>query len=221
VNGSLWTIPVELQFYVALPVLIFFFKGRPVRLALAFILAIGFGLIYVYWVRSMVTGSQAAALGRLLLPWLYMFMVGMLFQLHKDWVLRWVEGRFFWWLIFYLVWIIFLRRIGFNTVGNIATPLALLPLAALVLAAAFTKRDLAYRFLRGHDLSYGTYLYHMPVINIVVAIQLTADGGIRLAIVVVTTLVLAVLSWWLVERPALSLKPRPGAARFTVSGGIK
>jgi peptidoglycan/LPS O-acetylase OafA/YrhL len=217
VNGSLWTIPVELQFYLALPLLALFLQRNAVRWTAAFAVALVCGLIYLAWGQSAQAGQWANALSRALPSWLYLFMAGMVLQWRSDWVERWIEGRFFAWLTGFLAWILLLDAVGINTVGNRASPLALLPLAGLVLAAAFSYRHLAHRLLRGHDVSYGIYLYHMPVINVLVAGAFGLDAGTLLIITLGSTLALAAISWWTVERSALALKPswRPSTRAAT------
>lgn len=141
-----------------------------------------------------------------MLPWLYMFVIGMLLQWKRDLVAHWMQGRFATWLVAYLLWVAILDAIGVNTVGNSATPLSLLPLAGLVLSAAFTNYTLAHRWLRGHDFSYGIYLYHMPVINAIIATSPHIHKGLAMAVLVVTTCIFALTSWHIIERPALRLK---------------
>jgi peptidoglycan/LPS O-acetylase OafA/YrhL len=58
-------------------------------------------------------------------------------------------------------------------------------------------------------LSYGVYLYHMPVINAAIAWPLGFGGAAALWVCTVVTLALAALSWLAIERPALRMKPRP------------
>lgn len=58
------------------------------------------------------------------------------------------------------------------------------------------------------DLSYGIYIYAFPVQQV-----LAAYGRLNLATAVLAVLPFAALSWFLVERPAMQLKPRgPGQA---------
>jgi len=219
VNGSLWTIPVELQFYLVLPVLMVVLKQRSGRWSLALLVAVGCSLGYQYWLRPILTESMVGAVGRLLLPWLYMFMLGMLMYWRKDWVARWLEGRFLWWLSVYALWITLLLIVGVNTVGNYATPFSLIPLAALVVSGAFTNRKFSYQWLKGNDISYGLYLYHMPVINLVVATNVSRVAWAQLLIVICGTFTLAILSWWFVERPAIRLKSGVDSKEQAVGAG--
>lgn len=61
------------------------------------------------------------------------------------------------------------------------------------------------------DLSYGVYIWHMPVVNVVLYLGLPVTvagfGETRLAVVVAATFALAALSWHLIEKRALRMKP--------------
>src|SRR3954453_17507918 len=91
-------------------------------------------------------------------------------------------------------------------------------LGITVIAFAHSWTGLARR-LRGVDLSYGIYLYHMPFIA-----TLHYGGVMRSAwlwpVVFTVPMACASLSWFLVERPALKLKPKADAliARVRLRG---
>ncbi|TAJ72942.1 MAG: acyltransferase [Phenylobacterium sp.] len=57
------------------------------------------------------------------------------------------------------------------------------------------------------DLSYGVYIYAFPIQQV-----LAAHGQLNVATAVLAVLPFAVASWFLVERPALKLKPGPRPA---------
>lgn len=73
-------------------------------------------------------------------------------------------------------------------------------------------------FLRKGDYSYGVYLYHIPLIHVVntlfpaIALGTAFGGWFTLALVFPLALGLAYLSWNFVEKPALGLRKKFGAA---------
>jgi peptidoglycan/LPS O-acetylase OafA/YrhL len=73
---------------------------------------------------------------------------------------------------------------------------------------AFTHPQLSDRLLRRNDISYGVYIYHMPVVNLLVTLGLVGRA-IGFPIVMCVVLVCAGLSWRLVEKPALRWKKHP------------
>jgi peptidoglycan/LPS O-acetylase OafA/YrhL len=112
-----------------------------------------------------------------------------------------------WLLLAYAVGMGVSVALGIPYLGNDVSPLVFLPLGALVLKAAFAWPHVADRLLRRNDISYGLYIYHMPVINVLMWFGLMGST-IWLVAGVAAAFVLSTLSWLLVERPALKLKRR-------------
>ena len=85
-------------------------------------------------------------------------------------------------------------------------PFQWLTLSYGIIAFGSQATPLLHYATRFGDLSYGSYLYAFPIQ------QLVLDHTHRFTITIATvvTLMAAVLSWHLVERPALRLKPRVG-----------
>jgi peptidoglycan/LPS O-acetylase OafA/YrhL len=61
---------------------------------------------------------------------------------------------------------------------------------------------------RRTDISYGVYLYHFPIINIILVRLSRPYLPVHAVLVVVATTILALLSWHLIEKRALRLKAR-------------
>lgn len=87
------------------------------------------------------------------------------------------------------VWLAGVSLAAFPFVGPLALPTAVLGLARPGKLSA--------------DLSYGIYIYAFPVQQV-----LAAWGRLDIMTAVLAVLPFAVLSWFLVERPAMKLKPR-------------
>jgi len=198
-NGNLWTIPVELQFYIALP---FIYRLLPTTRALiaATIVFAAFSIVERMFGRGESLAEKLLTVT--LAPYLYMFLIGVLLQKNRRFVSGYLTGRAVSWFALYVVVAFALWTAGAPVFGNDINPLCATFLALLVVAVAFA-RPLPLR----HDLSYGLYLYHLPVLNIFVEHQRTSalDG---LATILIA-LALAGLSWFLIERPALALKHSP------------
>ena len=58
--------------------------------------------------------------------------------------------------------------------------------------------------LRRNDISYGVYIFHMPIVNLLIYLEIKGFAGFWVAFI--GTVVFATLSWFLVEKPALRLK---------------
>lgn len=207
-NGSLWTIPVELQFYTVLPLLYLVVKaskGTRAAWLLVAIAALAMSVAIASW-ASVRTGSMASRLAYVsLAPYLYLFLLGLLLQRGFASAARWLEGRGLQWLAIYIVACVVGKSIGWNVGNNDAHPVLAMLLGVTTISLAFTARHLSERLLAGNDISYGTYIYHMPIVNACIALGL--EGGVRwVMLVLLLTYVLAFGSWRLVEMPFLRRK---------------
>jgi peptidoglycan/LPS O-acetylase OafA/YrhL len=111
------------------------------------------------------------------------------------------------WLGTYVVLMIVGSRFNLEARSGLAALILLQRglLAVTVVSCAYTWRDASARCLRSNDLSYGVYLYHMLVVNVLVHLGLTGHIADLFGTLGVT-IVLASLSWKLVEAPALRQK---------------
>lgn len=79
-NGSLWTIPVEIQFYIALPVIVLFLKNVKIfyKLLVLLVLSVGFNWYLGDSIES--ESLYIKLLGVSLLPYLFYFIIGILIR---------------------------------------------------------------------------------------------------------------------------------------------
>jgi peptidoglycan/LPS O-acetylase OafA/YrhL len=208
-NGSLWTISVELQFYLFLPLLTALLRrvpGRTNLVLLGLLVALyPFGAWYdahreAYWPRP---GFQM--LGLTLLPYLHMFLIGVLLQKNFTRLAWLIRGRAAAWFLGYVVIAWVLRRFGYSVDSNIPNILGMAVLGMAIVSAAYTLPYLAERLLHRNDISYGVYIYHMVVINAFVEYGLLGSNPFALAALALSFL-LAYLSWRWVEKPCLARK---------------
>lgn len=201
INGSLWTISVELCFYIALPILFLIYKKS--KLLIGFIFIISFSL-WVYDLTSTKEIFYNKFLHSTIFPYFFLFLFGMGFYKFYDRLVRYLENKFLWWLLIYPSFILIAEFL------NIATnPLIQLfqwiIFSFFIFSFAYSFKELSNRLLRGNDYTYGVYIYHMLIINIFVHLNLT--GKIEYFwFVVLLSLISGVLSWHFIERPFLKLK---------------
>lgn len=203
-NGGLWTIPVELQFYLVLPILYRWWKLREVKRndwLLAMAVVLGFLNWHFAVLRETPVGRTIPVklYGQTFVPHFYMFVLGVLYQRNFEVIHKLVSGRAALWFLLYAPFPYLSRTYGIHPLN----PLSLLMLSLFVISCAFTRPTLASRILKGNDISYGTYLYNLPVINMFRDLGFVGQWG-PAAGVAVLVYGLAFASWKLLEQPVLT-----------------
>lgn len=223
-NGSLWTIPVEIEFYMALPIVFMVGKRmRPdVKLAIVGGLSLIYNIVIVLLVPestgshqtnaagmiSMIAGGNILPLLKLVnvtvIPYLYCFVLGGLLYLHWNKVRKVFEGKAVYWLGLYIIaaWATgshpaYFIRSGWSILLNIL-------LGCLTISAAFSLGKL-YKLLKGNDISYGVYIIHMVIVNVMLELGYCSTLW-HAVIAVALSVILAFLSCKFIEQPALRLK---------------
>ena len=205
VNGSLWTLPIEVRCYlVALGVAI---AGR--RLGAARTAVGALAIVGAFIVSRHLAPNVAASLAPKWLPDYvlelgFVFLCGVVAGSVAD-RLRMTRTIALGVIVVFLACSAF-GGLAFRTVG--LGSLALL----LPLLAARVPRD-RLRWFR-NDLSYGTYIWAFPIQQSLSHLGLNAFPGVYFLVAAASTLAMAALSWKLIEQPALRLKGwRPTANR--------
>lgn len=212
VNGSLWTIAVEISFYIFVPILFLVQRFRIVKIDLLLITIIlsSFALNY-YCESDYSTGLISEFTKSLIfitpLPWIGMFCVGILFNRHIEFLYIYTVDKFLYYLLFFIsvssipMWhssSIFVR------LGNSIGIFKYIVLCFLLMSSAFSNRGLSDRFLRKNDISYGDYLYHQPVLNLLIVFGF--QGTIGVVFCLISTLIISLVSWKFVAQPVLLFK---------------
>lgn len=205
-NGALWTITVELQFYVLAPLLYFLMRRRPLGLLLVFSGSLLLNLFFRFRLNWDLLWMKLAYVS--FIPWVYMFIIGFLVagsESTKNAIRKYARLRLL--IPVYLATMILFGGYDSNA-SNEINPISFLILAAMLMRASAIRIlvfEKLQQFIRRNDFSYGLYLYHMPVINLLLYTG-TRDPAISIASTLLIAAVAAVASWYLVEKPALSHK---------------
>ena len=196
VNGSLWTLPVEIAMYAMVPLLVFAARRHALLIALLFVAATGLSMIFLIarptpWVVAGTEFWTAANLAP--------FFIGgaALAGLRLERLLGWRVAL--------------ALLAGFQLIHPIfgiwheAVLAVLLPYAAIAIGRA--RWPVIARAGRYGDFSYGLYLWSFPIQQIVAALaggQISGWGSA--AWTLPAALAMAILSWHLVEKHALSVR---------------
>lgn len=214
VNGSLWSLPVEVLAYGVVLVLgITSLLRRPVALAavFAFTLYMDWHLVERGWLGAGVWFHMPTVQIWHLVA---LFLLGSLFYIHRDRIVLSVP--------------VMLGLLGvlFVAMGTAYVPVLFwLAIPYGLFTLGYLPIPWVRRLTAPGDLSYGVYIYAFPVQQSVMNAWPTMGPWAQLALAVPATYALAFLSWRLVERPALRLKrhldfrPRPAPVPSPVVPG--
>jgi len=206
VNGSLWTIKLEVMFYCTVPFIVWAIRrvGYKPILAGLFLLSVLWhgGFLYI----SELHGSDFAARLAKQLPGQLAFFGGGAFAYYRTrdglppptalLALAGMTGYLF-------------------SNGLLYTIVAPICVTLIVYWAAIRVPQL-WSSQRWGDFSYGLYLYHFPIAQVLIALGIfTVAPGVGMIAVCILALLASIVSWHLVEKRALKLahwrKPVPGA----------
>lgn len=197
VNGSLWTIPLEVKWYAVLLIagVLRVLRYKWIVLAILFLLA-----IYHF-------GIDHAEPNFLREFGLY-FIYGVCMHLfHNAWNDKKIVGAV---VIGTLAFVI-----GFTGYPMIAL---LLALPCLVIVFGTTSTPVIRRFGRFGDISYGMYIYAFPVQQFIIWLSEVSEDRFSfltyLSLSFATTVLLAFASWHLIEKPVIQMKPGARSVKF-------
>jgi peptidoglycan/LPS O-acetylase OafA/YrhL len=208
INGSLWTLAMEFACYLAVPIACTGPAGVPLRAGLLVLCLWAGHLVHqtawFFWGANMQSLTSFATF----------FVAGSLIREAQ----RVTGGKFLRGDVAAVLALVHLLVVG--ALPSMVTWVSWATLPYIVLTVGLASTPVLRRAARFGDFSYGLYLWAFPVQQIVIKQLGVQRMSVDLALVGATTLVLAYLSWHLVERPALSVKdrfrltrPRAAAAR--------
>jgi peptidoglycan/LPS O-acetylase OafA/YrhL len=204
VNGSLWTIKLEVMFYCAVPFIVWAVRRWGYRLVLGaiFILSVAWQMYFLHF-SQMVDPDLAVRLARQL-PGQLAFFGGGAFAYYQ---MR--EG-----MSPPPVWIAVIAVAGYAFApGAFYTLVAPICVTLIVYWAAMGVPQL-WNAHRTGDFSYGLYLYHFPIAQTLIALGVfTVAPVVGLLAVFALALLASVVSWHLIEKRALRLAHRRSAPR--------
>lgn len=198
INGSLWTITTEIIFYLVVPFIVWL--ERFFRFTILFFVACSFIVYTVGPVVLNVVAFWGKSFFDLLsltpLVWGWMFGFGIIAVKYFNQISKLLKFA----PLCLLPLVLMINHgdgILFQSSGNRLGVLYFLCYAALILWLAFWLPVLPLSY----DISYGAYIWHMPIINLLIIL-----GFPNMEIAVFLTLFMAALSWIFVEKPMLKLK---------------
>lgn len=197
VNGSLWTMKVEILLYLSIPLAAWIMARSSKVWALVAIYVLSY--LYKVWMGHMYaeTGEMVyRIMQRQVGGQLLFFYSGVAILLYFDHFQRYVR---------WLFPVALAVGIASKFVGWFD---AIEPLCMAIVIIGFAYNCRWFVWMRKYDnISYGIYLFHYPVIQLVVYWGLPQRSHLMaLVVVLAMTVSLSLLSWYFIERPVMRLK---------------
>jgi peptidoglycan/LPS O-acetylase OafA/YrhL len=201
VNGSLWTLKVEIMLYACVPLLALFLKRKPVFIFVGlYILSFLFSLYMSYLYDT--SGKYIySLLQRQFLGQIRFFISGVILLFYFDFFKRQIK-----WILPAAAFFFLLRYFIQNTWINFVYPMSL---GVVLIAFVYYFKKLAF-ISRYGDFSYGIFLFHFPIIQLFVhSGWLKEYPALLFAVCFGIILFLSYLSWHLLEKRMLKRNSQP------------
>jgi peptidoglycan/LPS O-acetylase OafA/YrhL len=198
INPSMWTLKIEVGFYIILPALAFLIRRYGIwTMSIVFVASSIYSATLIH--------AEHFQLARQLPGQLRYFVIGIALYHFRD-------------QIRHSVWLAVLLTIIFFWISSVEGSEWIQVIRPIVVGAVvflFGQRLPAFAVKR--DISYGVYLIHGPVIQLGILLNWIAPTYTGLAMIWILVYALALLSERFIERPAIAFGKRfsRAAARFT------
>lgn len=197
VNGSIWSMKFEVLFYVLVPFIVWLMRRyrKLTILAIIFLVHIVWHGVLDYLEDNNPGVSLYTSLNHGSFNTMIYFFSGTTLLLYFDHFCRHIKWIFPLTVLLLVVWYF----VDFSLL-NYVEPLLF---SAVIIGVAYFCRPL--NFLQRYDnISYGLYLYHYPVIQVLVQYRLHQyNVYLTFVLALLLTILLATLSWRFIEKPLL------------------
>lgn len=198
VNGALWTIKIEVCFYIILPLLIILLsklQRKYYLLVLLYLIGLAYKFLMVHYLNR--TGNVFFnTLSNQLPAFLPYFSCGIALHYYFDTYIKHSK------MLFFLAIPVFLVEHYYGL--EVLKPLAL---SAMLFYIAFNFK-VFNNFGKHGDISYGIYIFHFPIIQLFVNYHIFEDFNpwLSAGVIILIVIALGFLSWNFLEKRFLSRK---------------
>lgn len=189
-NGSLWTIKIEMMLYACIPLIVLFFRKFSVTWVFFYILILS--VVWIYYFKNISNLSIAEELSRQFPGQLSYFSFGIFLAIKPESQKR-------------LGIISFISLSLLIFINNPIAKLLIEPFAYSTIVLFLSRLKMRHiNFGKYGDISYGIYLYHFPIIQTLIMLEVFKENayfGVVLALSL--TLIISIVSWHCIEKPFL------------------
>ena len=200
-NGALWTIAVELQFYVLFPLV-----HRLLQSSFFLVLAALCTFIVLNQMNIYLNPKEnifEKLFNVSFIPWIYMFLFGAMTAHYVRLRTFMLRTNFFFVAFLFVTVYFFSEYLGLRWENGI-NPIGFGLIAIICFRLGFRRAHISDALINKNDVSYGVYIYHMPIINLI--LYLFGTGSWQFYVSIIATFLCAVTSWTIVEKPSLRRK---------------
>tara|TARA_R110000744_G_scaffold22045_3_gene56621 strand:- start:1799 stop:2773 length:975 start_codon:yes stop_codon:yes gene_type:complete len=190
VNGSLWTLKLEVGFYIFVGLCVFALKKRAISILVVFTLvSILLSLIFTYVTPDLIPKEY---LHQLPFMFFYFGLGALLFPFYRDATLN--VNNF-----------IFLAASILYYISELFYPVFVISFVYFIAYGLPFKIELS----KIGDLSYGAYIFHFPIIQLFIAFNIfTGDKHLDVVVLFIIVYVFSYFSWHILEKPFIKLSHR-------------
>jgi peptidoglycan/LPS O-acetylase OafA/YrhL len=207
-NGSLWSISVQMQFYLLLPIILLCLKKYKNRLLWIALFTILMVINYVFYglFKDPTTKTTLVKLFHVsIFPHLFLFLMGVFFQQNLNFINKYLKNNFLFFAGLYALSAFISAKLGLRYQGAEFNPILAIVLAMATMSFAYSYQKYFANFAKGYDISYGLYVYHNPIINVLLTLNLF-NPQMNVVMTVIITIIIATLSLLYIEKPVMRFK---------------